>query len=71
MTARRPTYHSDRLALRLTPSLLARIDAHAASFRQNGPPGFRVSRADVVRGLLIHALDQDEAEAVRRERGEL
>jgi hypothetical protein len=68
MTSADAYFHSDRLSLRLPPELLARIDAHVAHFQDAGPPGFRVTRAAVIRGLLMHALDQ--AEAVRAERGE-
>jgi hypothetical protein len=62
MTSEDAYFHSERLNLRLPPPLLTRIDAHVAHFQHSGPPGFRVTRAAVIRGLLMHALDQAEAE---------
>lgn len=46
-------------AFRLPESLIARIDRHVERLRR-AAPGVEIGRADVVRFLLVQALDAEE-----------
>jgi len=48
-----------RLAIRLEPALLARVDAYAESIAA-AVPGMKASRSDAVRALLIRGLEAKE-----------
>jgi hypothetical protein len=66
--ARRPTTTerepTTQVAFRLEPSLIARLDAHAARMSA-ATPGLTFSRIDALRALLVPALDVAEAEGKR------
>jgi hypothetical protein len=51
-----------QIALRLPPSILDRVDAHADRLKRTHP-GMTVSRADAMRGLLLDALSTAENQA--------
>ena len=51
--------HDRQVAFRLSSSLVEEIDARAEEWRANAP-GMRVTRADVVRAILVQALESDE-----------
>jgi metal-responsive CopG/Arc/MetJ family transcriptional regulator len=44
-----------QVAIRLPLSLVKRLDRHVKAQRQ-AQPGVRISRSDVIRNLLLHAL---------------
>ena len=46
-------------AIRLPDDLLARLDRIAARWTKEGP-GMTATRSDVVRGLLLRAVEQEE-----------
>ncbi len=45
------------IRVRVTPELVARLDAQA---ERMGEPGVRITRSDVVRALLLSALEERE-----------
>jgi hypothetical protein len=49
---------------RLPPEIVERLDACAKRL-QRDQPGFRVTRADALRSLLLKALDEDEKRSRR------
>lgn len=53
--------HDRQVAFRLSSSLVEEIDARAEEWRANAP-GMRVTRADVVRAILVQALESDETQ---------
>jgi len=52
-----PATHTALIALRLKPTLLARVDAYAAHLRAT-EPGPRWTRSATIRRLVVIALDR-------------
>ena len=50
--------HDRQVAFRLSSSLVEEIDARADELRASAP-GMRVTRADVVRAILVRALESE------------
>jgi hypothetical protein len=57
-----------QVAFRLDEDLVKRLDKYAKQM-EHEMPGFKVSRADAVRLLLIRALDNVEAVRTKKNRG--
>lgn len=59
-TKRTDTAKSIQVAVRMTPDLLKRLDAHVERMRE-AQPGLEPNRADAIRVLLAEGLEQAEA----------
>jgi hypothetical protein len=55
--------NDEQIVVRLPSAIVERIDAYAERMKKE-QPGFRITRSDVVRSLIVRALD--EAEATRK-----
>lgn len=58
-TKRVDTNKSIQVAIRMTPDLLERLDAHVERMRE-AQPGLEPNRADAIRVLLAQGLEQAE-----------
>ena len=58
---------TSQVAVRLSESLLSRLDRHVERLRDQTPEWVIVTRADAVRALLMQALERAESEDAGRD----